>query len=343
MAYGIYDTMTLVSSIELMKRPSSFLLDTFFPREQTSDTEKVAIDVFVGKRRLAPFCSPLVEGKVMEAQGFTTNEFAPAYVKVKAPIDPKRPVRRMIGEQIGGLQMTPGEREQANLQFELEQQVISIDRRLEWMAAQALVTGSVTIKGEGFPTTSINFGRASGLSVTLTGGSRWGQAGVYPSESLDDWSALVLKESGLVVTDIVFTPSAWKAFRKDANVQDVIRSFANGEPTLQVGGSQARTGGQFKGYWGGYRLWLYFDWYIDPDTGTETAMIPDNTVLLGSDQMMGERAFASIQDPEFAYTALKYAPKSWVTPDPAQRHLMTQSSPLVIPSAVNGCMAATVA
>lgn len=341
MSMSIYDTVALVGTVEQMKPPSSFLLDRFFPRIQTSETEMVAVDVFVGKRRLAAFCSPLVEGKVVEALGYSTNEFKPPYIKQKSRLDPLRPVRRQIGERIGG-NLSAAEREQANLVFELEQHIQMVNRRLEWMAASALVNGSVLVSGEGFPDTTVNFGRDSSLSVTLTGGAKWGQSGVYPSEDIDDWAARVLKASGLVVTDLIFTPSTWKWFRKDPNVLNVVLSPQNAEPTLQVAGNRPRTGGQYRGTWGEYRLWVYFDWYIDPADGQEKAMIPDGTVLLVSEEMRGERAFASIIDPAFSYAALPYAPKSWVTEDPAARWLMVQSAPLVIPTAVNGCLAATV-
>lgn len=342
MAISIYDTVALIGVVEQFKPPSSFLLDAFFPQVQYSETEFVAVDVYVGKRRMAPFCSPLVESRVVEVLPLSNNEFKPAYIKFKSKLDPKRPVRRMIGERIGGQQMSPAEREQANLAFELEEQVRMVNRRLEWMAAQALLNGSVTVVGDGVPSTVVNFGRDSSLAVTLTGGSRWGQAGVLPSESILDWQALVLKASGLPVTDVVFTPAAWKAFRKDPNVQDVIRSFANAEPSFAASGPQARIGGLPLGQWGPLRLWLYYDWFIDPATGTETAMLADGTVLLGSDQLMGERAFASIIDSNFNYQAMPYAPRSWVENDPAIRYLMMQSAPLVIPTQVNACLAATV-
>ncbi len=71
-------------------------------------------------------------------------------------------------------------------------------------------------------------------------------------------------------------------------------------------------------------------------------MIPDGTVLGVSDQLNGTRAYGAIKDPEFAYGAMAYAPKSWTQKDPAQRFLMLQSAPLVIPSRVNACLAATV-
>jgi hypothetical protein len=39
---------------------------------------------------------------------------------------------------------------------------------------------------------------------------------------------------------------------------------------------------------------------------------------------------------------MPYAPKTWVMEDPAQRLILMQSSPLVIPGRVNACFAATV-
>ncbi|MFZ5335199.1 major capsid protein, partial [Enterobacter asburiae] len=47
-------------------------------------------------------------------------------------------------------------------------------------------------------------------------------------------------------------------------------------------------------------------------------------------------------DPAFNYGPLAYAPKSWVKEDPAQRLILMQSSPLVIPSRVNASLCATV-
>lgn len=342
MSISLYDTVSLVAMIEQMKQPSSFLLDTFFPSVAVSQTEFVAVDLFVGRRRLAPFVSPLVEGKPVEQLGVQTSQFKPAYVKPKTRLDPFRPIRRSIGEQIGGQQMSPVEREAQNLAFEMAQQIQMIDRRMEWMAAQALVNGSVTISGENYPSQTVSFGRDASLTITLSGSSKWGQTGILPSENLLDWSALPLKASGLVVTDVIFTPSAWKLFRKDTNVIQVIQSFQNAEPSLRASGVAANTGGQFLGRWGQFNLWLYYDWFVDPADDTEKPMLADGTVLMGSNMLEGVRAFASIIDPEIGYASLPYAPKSWTTQDPGARWLMTQSAPLVIPTQVNACLAATV-
>ena len=85
-----------------------------------------------------------MQGKPVETRGITTSLFAPADIKDKRSLDPLRPVMRAIGERIGG-SLTPVEREMANLQFGMEDQVQMINRRLEWLAASILQTGGVTI------------------------------------------------------------------------------------------------------------------------------------------------------------------------------------------------------
>ncbi|MDN8674839.1 major capsid protein, partial [Staphylococcus aureus] len=75
---------------------------------------------------------------------FQTNSFKPAYIKDKRAPDLRKPIRRQIGERIGG-QYTAAEREMLNVQFELTDQIDMINRRLEWMASSALQTGTVTV------------------------------------------------------------------------------------------------------------------------------------------------------------------------------------------------------
>lgn len=345
MTLGIYDTITLIDTVRSLKTPSSWLLDTFFPNIREFNTREVAIDVDAGKRRIAPFVSPLVAGKVVESRRIATNSFAPAYIKDKRILDPMRPLSRAVGERIGG-DMKPVEREAANIAFELIDQIEMIVRRMEWMAASALRLGTVTISGEGFATQVVNFSRDSTLTVALTSGAVWSASNisggsVSPSANVDAWAALILQKSGAVPTDIVFTNSAWNLFKADQKVKDALWFERGGASRLELGGG-VQLGALFKGVWGGYRCWLYNEWYVDPVTDVEYAMIPDGTVLVGSQQMQGTRAFGSIIDPEHAYEAMAYAPKTWVNPDPAGRYMLVQSAPIVIPSRVNAVLSATV-
>jgi hypothetical protein len=342
----LYDTNTLIQVVPNLKLAQQFFLDKFFRNIVTADSEKVSIDVDVGKRRMAPFVSPLVEGKLVEQRRFQTNEFKPAYIKDKRAPDLRKPVMRMIGERIGG-DLKGIEREMANLEAEMTDQLDILTRRLEWMAAQALLTGQVTISGEGFETVVVDFGRDPALTVSLNGGQQWTPANVVagtatPTQNIEDWQHIILKKSGAKVTDIVFSTSAWTGFLADPLAKGAIQypNLAQSGNVINPG-AQIEQGAVYKGKWGQYDLWVYNDWYVD-DNNVEQPMLPDGDIIMSGPQLLGTRAFGQIMDPAFNYEALPFAPKTWVENDPAQRMLLMQSSPIVIPSRVNACFSANV-
>jgi hypothetical protein len=345
----IYDTNTLVQVVPNLKTAQNWLLDRYFPNIIEADSEYVSIDVDIGKRRMSPFVSPLVEGKLVEQRRFQTNTFKPAYIKDKRAPDLRKPVRRMIGERIGG-NMSGAEREMANLEFEMTDQIDMLNRRLEWMAASALTAGTVTIAGDGFPSVVVDFGRDSALTVTLTGNNRWGISANFnaagldpvPTANIETWQTLILKKSGAQGTDVVFTPTPWSKFLNSVGVVGAVfyPKLADQGNVLNIG-AQIAPGAVYKGRWGNYDLWLYNDWYVD-DNNVEQPMLVDGTVLLAGPALMGTRAFGQILDPEFNYEPMAFAPKTWVNKDPAQRLIMMQSAPIVIPSRVNASFAATV-
>jgi hypothetical protein len=112
----IFSTNVLVGVVQSLIRPPSFFLDRFFPTIQQENTEEIHFDLDNGKRRIAPFVSPLVAGKIVESRGFTAKTFRPAYVKDKRVFDTSRPLRRAMGEQIGG-SLSPEQRIQATLAY----------------------------------------------------------------------------------------------------------------------------------------------------------------------------------------------------------------------------------
>ena len=402
---AMFETNALVHVVHSLKLRSQFLLQTFFPNTVEFETEYVSIDVDVGLRRMAPFVSPLVEGKPVEGRKYQTNTFRPAYIKDLRTPDFRKPVLRAIGERIGGA-LSAQERVAQNLAFEMEDQVQMVQRRLEWMAANALAYGSYTVSGDGFETVSLNFNRDAALSVNVSStgtNAPWTtSATTLPSTDLETWAQLVLQKSGAAPTDIVFTSGAFNLFLADSRVQESVWYLRSGDSKIEFGGTPPIQGAVFKGEWGGYRLWVYNDWFVDQITnlswgsgastitipsgttlasgatlaaangiasgttvtvsGTtatlsanttaaasgvtlyyETPMLPSNYVLMGSSALEGVRAFGAIMDEDFAYGALAYAPKTWVEKNPSRRHLLMQSSPVIIPARVNALLAAKVA
>lgn len=348
----VYDTADLISVVPNLKLPVTFLLDRYFPNITTSDTEFVAIDVEIGKRRMSPFVSPLVEGKLVEQLRYQTNVFKPPYIKDKRAPDLRKPVKRMVGERLTGA-LTGEEREIANLAAEMQDQVNMLTRRLEWMAASALTTGTVTVAGDGFPTQVIDFGRDPSLTLALTGAQQWTVPNVTPAvgatagtaspaQNIEGWQRSILKQSGARVTDLVFSTSAWDGFFADPALKPLIYfpKLSDYGNTINPG-AQIAPGAVYKGRYGQYDLWLYNEWAVD-ENNVERPMLPDGMMLLVGPDLLGTRSFAMIIDPYFNYNSMPFAPKTWLENDPGQRFIMMQSAPIVIPTRANAAMAVQV-
>jgi hypothetical protein len=338
---NIYTTAFLNGVVDSLLRPPSFLLDMFFPNVVTSEQEEIKFDVADGKRRIAPFVHPLKEGKVVESLGYKTNTFTPAYIKDKRVFDPSKALKRRAGERIGG-DLSNMDRARANLTVALEDQLGMLTRRLEVMAAEVLRTGKATITGEGFPGVVVDFGRAVGQTLTLGAGSKWGDAGVKPLNNLEDWALTVAQASGATVTDVLFTVGAWRKFRENADAQNAIDTQLGQLANFQIPIASVE-GLEFKGTIGGKRLWVYTGWYVDPQTGTEVAIIQDGWVILvAQNGLLGTRHFGAIRDEQAGFQAREFFSKSWFVEDPPVRFLMMQSAPLIVPYRPNASMAVQV-
>ena len=326
----IYSTTALNRLVQSLKRPQTALLAAFFGTVETSDTEDIKFDVENKKRRIAPFVSPLREGKLVENEGFVTKSFAPAYVKDKRNFNPAKALKRRAGEAIGGTE-APANRSAANLAIASADQVDMLNRRKEVMASEVLRTGKCTISGEGYPTVVVDFGRNAAHTVALLTGDRWGETGVKPLSNIEDWTLTILQNSGATVRDAIMDVKAFRLFRADTDVvaQLDTRPLSASEAGITFA-QFAAAGLSYKGTIGGMRFWVYADWYVN-DSDTEVAMIPDYTVILASPDLEGVQHHGAILDEEAGLQPLEYFSKSWTVPDPSARLLLMQSAPLVVP------------
>jgi hypothetical protein len=334
----IFSLGVLSRVVAELPQPDLFILNTFFRDIQTEQNDEIHFDVANGRRRLAPFVAPIVAGKLVESRGYKTGTFRPAYVKDKRIFDSTRPFKRRLGERIGG-ELDPIQRMQAILAEDLADQIDMLARRQEVMAIEALLTGGVTVKGEQYPETRVDFGRHADLIVELAGGERWGETGVDPFDDIETWSLNVAEQSGATANIVIMDLKAWKLFSASAKVQKLLDRFRGSDMLLpNVSGHGAR----YMGSTGSYDIWVYTGWYEHPDTGAMTPYLPDHTVVVTSQQLEGVRAYGAIKDEEAGFQAIPYFSKSWVDKDPAVRQLLLQSAPLPVPYRVNAAMSAKV-
>lgn len=340
---NIYDTATLNRVLQDLNQPASFLLDTYFPLVQTSTTEEIYFDVDKSKPRITPFVSPRHPGKVVDNGGYETKSFRPAYAKDKREFQPDGPLKRRIGEQIGG-SSNPAARRAAALGAAMEDQLKMLTRREEVMASEALRTGAVTVAGDGYPSVTVNFGRDAALTKALTTTARWGETDVKPLRNMETWAGEIQDASGAVSPNVTFDPKAWELVRDDPEVEKFLEyrrgtsNSINIDPMIR---GQGQDKARYVGSIGDLNFWVYQDTYVDDDGNTQK-LLPDYTVIMGGGAIEGTRAYGVIQDEKANYRADRYFIKSWLEEDPAIRWMLLQSAPLVVPYRVNASFCATV-
>ena len=327
MAVNLYETRTMLRILEESKPARRFLLDTFFSDVETSTTEHVDIDVIVGQRRMAPFVSPLSEGKVVEKIGYTTRTFKPPYLKPKFVVDAEDLTDRMPGNIIYTPGSSPAERTARKLGELLAEGREMVVRRCEWMAANALNTGTITVTGEGLSAT-IDFSMPAGNKITLTGGDLWTDtANSDPLKNLRTWRRQIAQSAGVSPDIAIIGTSVTDALLAHDDVRTLLDNRR-----IQVGNIDFRNynelGVSYIGNIQGLDIVEYAEWYLD-SSGTEQPMVPVDKVLLGSTMARTAQHYGLIRDVEAGDAAVQIFPKSWTQPDPSVRYLLLQSAPLV--------------
>lgn len=349
----MYELATLLEVLRVQKNPNPFWLTTFFTQQINFETEKIEFDrVNEDYRRLAPFVAPNVQGKVMTLEGYDTLSFKPAYVKPKHIVDINVPFIRRPGEAIHSGSMSPQQRRDAVVADIMKRHKDMHTMTREWMAAQAVITGKVTVVGENYPAVTVDFNRNASLTKVLVSGAKWD---VVPADAAaeiaagkamlnDIYSSRVTANSlcGATIRDVIFGRDAWGLFSTNAHIQGLLNNQVRGsdtnftklndgfEDTSEYLGTLVGVNGS-----GLIRMWLYSGKFKDADDVLQDMMDPGLVVGVDGPMLQGFRCFGAIKDGSAGFQALDMFPKNWEDQDPWNEYLMTQSAPLMVPKQPN--------
>ena len=241
---NIYTPRYLAEVVRQAPPVHTFFRDTFFTNVKKSTTERVDIDLVKGDRRMAAFVHPRVGGKVLKASGYKTESYKPPLINPYDVTTADQLMTRLPGEDLYS-GMTPAQRAAQKLMEEYATLNDATTRREEWMAVQAIVTGTIPIVGEGVNET-IDFGLTN--KKTLTGDNKWGGTKADILGNLGDWTDAVLHGGFANVDTIIMGKTAKAKFFADANVQkmldnrrmnlgeiaEILNSTKSGEVTYSV-------------------------------------------------------------------------------------------------------------
>lgn len=322
------DTAELSSAVEQLRVPQGFLKQTFFGGTPVIfDTLEVELQKRDRRRRVSPLVLPTVEGQVVQSRAFNAERYQPAYIKDKRPLLPRNFMTRAFGESPTE-NMTPQARLDMAVDDEMLDQRNMWELRLELMCAQLITTGTVTLVGEKYPTTVIDFQRNALLRpAALASTFRWGDAGVKIKNYLSARSKVISDVGGVTPRDVVMGMDAWDVFSSDTDVQKVLDLRNNVQTPFDLT-NQIGEGATFRGEIFGYRIWTYYGTYIDPIAGTQQELFPAKGCFIGSpDTIQGYIAFGAIQDVA-SFRAQPFFVKMYEEDDPSALMLLFQSAPL---------------
>lgn len=341
---NLYSLRTMLRALEQLKSARTFLLTMFFSAVEIHTTETVDIDIYKGKRRLAPFVNPNLQAKLVDQLGYKTYTYKPPYIKPKMVTTAGDLLIRQPGEIIYGSGATRESRAAEKLTKELAELDDMITRREEWMAAQALQTGKVVAIGDGVNDT-IDFLMAASHLPVLTGTALWSApTTAQPLKNLRTWKRLIAQDAGVNANVCIMSSDAYDNFIANTKEISGVNGLMN-QRMVEMGKISPTELGNGVTYVGrinevGVDIYTYDEWYVDTDN-TEKPMIQSGKVILGSTQARATRHYGAIKDLK-ALNSMARFPKVWEEEDPSVRNLMVQSAPLTVPHQIDGFVCATV-
>lgn len=323
----------LQAAVNISKRPTMFLRDTFFRNPVIFDTQKVVLDIDVEVRSMAEYNKRGAVSKTMTKDSFTTNTYTPPFISLNTVITEENFKNRIPGEN--EYQTTGTSAKDYAVVKALSKMDSAISRREEYQAMECLFGAQITVGGD-----TISFGRHSDLAVTLSGADKWDQSTADIYGQFQTWQALIARHSGQTPTDIIMGTTAWTNLRAHVNFMALLDK-------MKVNIGSMETSSPAPGVFKVMELptigsfWLYPEYYVDPADGVEKALIPVDKIAYVARGAEMSRLYGGI--PTVSGGALSVVAGSRVVDykleeDPAQELIIMKSAPLMCLSNPNAVL-----
>lgn len=338
---SIYEPRTMGRIVSKLPPVRTFFRSTFFRHEETFVTKNVDVDFVKGTRKVAPFVSRLIGGKIVPNTGYSTKTYTPPLVAPEKVTTVDDLLQRQPGENpYSG--RTPAERAVVKMAQDFTELRDQIARREELMCCQSIFTGTIPVIGDGV-NEIIDFGFTNKETIT-TATKKWTNAASDPIEDLKRWHETVQK-TGFVNCDMCVMGS------------DVAKAFINHEKVMKqldvknynlavIQPKQLLNGVTYIGtiHEIGLDIYKYNEWYLDdwtvPETPEEKPLVPVDTLALLSSTANYSMYYGAITlideaTGNFRTVEGKYVADTWAKRKPARRFLNLSSAPLCVPHDVD--------
>ena len=340
MAIDMFSTRTMLEAFKEGKLTThTFLRDRYFSNRKTYNTAKIDVDVIgKGNRKMAPFVHPKIGGKVMDREGYKTNSYEAPEVSPMRVTTAEDMLNRLPGETIYNGK-SPEARAAEQLGEDLAYLDEKIARREEWMCAEALFNGAITISGDGYNGEVISYWSAEAENKPFTElATKWTAEEVTAktiAKDLRDIKRKVTLGSGFVPTEILCGRKVIDAILdklSDAAMLDN-RRVVMGE----INPSHLPNGVIYWGHLKDSALDIYsYEESYENDAGDTLPMVPEDKILMAAPNAKTTLAYGVVSlldekaDTMHFYEGARI-PDSYVSrKNPSGRVVQIKSRPLPI-------------
>ena len=338
---SIYEPRTMGRVIQKLPPVKTFFRSTFFKHEETFVTKSVDVDFVKGSRKVAPFVSRVIGGKIVPNTGYETKTYTPPLVAPEKVTTIDDLLKRRIGENMYSGK-TPAQRAVEKMAQDFIELREQITRREELMCAQTIFTGSIPVIGDGVNEV-ITFGFTNTEKIT-TATKKWTNEASDPLGDLRRWHETVQKTGFLNCDICVMGKDVVSAFISHPKIKDLLDVKNYNLAVIQP--RQLPNGVTYIGtiHELGLDIYKYNEWYLDdwtnPAAPEDKPLVPDNQLALlssNTDWSMYYGAITLIDEPNGNFRTVegKLVPDTWTKRKPARRFLNVSSAPLCVPHDVD--------
>lgn len=345
---SIFDPRTMGKVVYRMPVVHTFFRTTFFKNVQTFPTKSVDVDFKKGNRALAPFVHRKIGGKTVPNSGYQTKTYTPPLVAPNKITTVDDLLNRLPGESIYSGK-SPAERAVEKLAQDFTELNEMIVRREEWMAAQAIFTGTIPIIGDGINEV-IDFSFTNTETIT-TAAKKWTTDTADPIADLKRWRKQVQKTGFVNCNVCIMADDVATAFLNNAKVQKLLDT--KGYDLAVIKPRELPNGVTYIGtlHAEGLDIYTYNEWYLDdwtnPEAPEQKPIVPDGTLALLSTAASYSMYYGAVTlldeiTKNFVTVEGAKVPDSWIERNPSRRFLQLNSNPLPVPHEVDSWFVAKV-
>ena len=340
--WQITDTYDLIGVVENIKKPASYLVDTFFPNEMpVSYSQFVATEYRKAGRVLAPYIVPGGRGVNINREGSKIYTYKPPIMAPRRTISLADIELRQFGETPIFSSLTPADRAAQMQANDMADLLRTTQNRLNQMAAQIVQTGEVTVTGyadDGKETKkdTIKFEWGGVVNPTVS----WDNANATIYDDIKAVSDRMQEESGLIPTLMLCGGNVEKYLLKNKEIYDWLMvpnrqnlAMANFAPKYTS--PQARQIGYISSL--NLEVVSYMETYIDDDGQTKPFIDPDTVII--SNPGRGRQLYGAIsyltKEGNWDTVAAKNVPVYNFNPDAQVSSLTIYTRCLLVPEEIS--------